>query len=236
MPLIVVHDVGWPHARRDTYYAPERIPAAHRQPLVENASLDPTEPGVADAGIPFRWAAEREGGPANGVLTAIEDFLADHGEHAYATVPLFWGIGVIWPADAPYAASLETTLRPWADNPTLARVESHRVAHLVGLCRTLSELSDLRGVSAEQELIIGAQTELLRRMLVSSAFGLAARLSSLRQGGKPLFSRAQVEAVLAIGNGHVAPQPPPGTGQVSSESDDASAAGPGSEPAASAAS
>jgi hypothetical protein len=199
LPLIVLHDVGWPHARRDTYYTPERIPPEHRQPVAENASLDPQEPGIADGGIPFRWAAEREGGPHNGVLTAVEDFMGERGDLELATVPIFWGIGILWSRDAAYAADLADAVRPWAENPMLERLEEHRVAHLVSLCRTVRALSDLEGVSAEQELIVGAQRELLERMRVSSALGIAERISRLRQGGKPLFSREEIDAALSIG-------------------------------------
>ncbi len=35
LPLILCHDVGWPHASRDSYYAPETIPPEHRQATVE---------------------------------------------------------------------------------------------------------------------------------------------------------------------------------------------------------
>ena len=30
LPLLLFHDVGWPHARRDDYYAADQIPAEHR--------------------------------------------------------------------------------------------------------------------------------------------------------------------------------------------------------------
>ena len=75
MPLLILHDIGWPLARRDAYYAPERIPAEHRQPLAHNTFLLPDEPGTADEGMPFACVAAREGGPRNGILTAVEDFL-----------------------------------------------------------------------------------------------------------------------------------------------------------------
>src|SRR3954453_17120702 len=32
-PLVILHDVGWPLGRRDTYHAPESIPGDQRQPL-----------------------------------------------------------------------------------------------------------------------------------------------------------------------------------------------------------
>ena len=34
-------------------------------------------PGIAKYGFPYRWPAEHEGGPENGVLTAVEDFAAN---------------------------------------------------------------------------------------------------------------------------------------------------------------
>ena len=65
LPLLLFHDVGWPHARRDTYYAPERIPEEHRQPLAHDAASPPANPGAAD-GLPFEWARRARAGPATG--------------------------------------------------------------------------------------------------------------------------------------------------------------------------
>src|ERR671914_242493 len=76
-----------PDPRRDTYYAPERIPEEQRQPLAHNAGLAPGEPGVVENGLPFTWAAEREGGEGNGTLTAIEDFMAERAGLRLAVVP-----------------------------------------------------------------------------------------------------------------------------------------------------
>ena len=96
------HDVGWPHARRDTYYAPDRIPEEHRQPLARNTGLTPGEPGVDPARAAVRIRGGAEGGPRNGVLTAIEDFM-DRGEGLrLGRVPAFFGFGVLWARDAPY--------------------------------------------------------------------------------------------------------------------------------------
>ena len=33
LPLLLFHDVCWPHGRRDAYWTPDRIPPEHRQPL-----------------------------------------------------------------------------------------------------------------------------------------------------------------------------------------------------------
>ena len=67
------HDVCWPHGRRDDYYAAEQIPEADRHP-VGGGKLVPGDPGVHDHGLEYPRSAAREGGPRNGVLTAIEDF------------------------------------------------------------------------------------------------------------------------------------------------------------------
>jgi hypothetical protein len=200
LPLLVLHDIGWPHARRDTYYAPERIPAERRQPLTENASLDPLEPGVASGGLPFKWAATREGGPRNGVLTAIEDFMDGREELDFAAIPLFFGIGVIWDRGSPGADDVARLVAPWRSNEMLKRVEEHRVAHLVALCKTLRALSDLQGISAHQE-------DLLRRMLDSSAFAIGERVSRLKQRGHPMFSRDQVREALYEGAREPEPEP-----------------------------
>jgi hypothetical protein len=178
MPLIALHDVGWPHARRDTYYAPDRIPPEQRQPLMEDVLLAPGEPGAASAGIPFRWAAEREGGPRNGVLTAVEDFLSETPGLNFALVPAFFGLGIVWPEDAPWAAAIRTVVEPWDRDPALARLESVRLTHIV------------------QRYRLDRQRELLRSLLDSRAFAVAERISRLRQGGDPVFSREQIRRVL----------------------------------------
>ena len=66
MPLLMLHDIGWPLSPAGGYYAPERIPAEHRQPLAFNTYLAPEEPGTLDEGMPFACVAAREGGPRTG--------------------------------------------------------------------------------------------------------------------------------------------------------------------------
>ena len=78
-PLLVFHDVLWPLARRDQYAAPDRIPAEHRHPYGEDIKVVPGNPGTVERGLPFEWGALEEGGPRNGVVTAIEDFMEEQG-------------------------------------------------------------------------------------------------------------------------------------------------------------
>ncbi len=77
---IFFHDVGWPYAKRDMYYQPDSIPKEYRHPFSTNgmiygqSTLSPTHGrgrGLCNA--------EHEGGPKNGVLMAIEDFLDERG-------------------------------------------------------------------------------------------------------------------------------------------------------------
>jgi hypothetical protein len=178
MPLVLLHDVAWPHARRDTYYEPERIPPEHRQPLVQDALLAPGVAGTASTGLFFPWAAAREGGSANGVLTAVEDFLDERQGLRFAVIPAFFGLGVLWPADAPWAAAIAEIVEPWDRNPVLERLEATRVAGLVDQVR------------------LARQEALLRSFLNSRAFTLAERLSRVRQRGEPVFSREQVRRVI----------------------------------------
>jgi Methyltransferase domain len=178
LPLLALHDVCWPHARRDTYYAPERIPPEHRQPLARDAMLAPEEPGVASSGLRYPWAAEREGGSRNGVLTAIEDFTEERDGLRLALVPAFFGLGLLWSEEAPWAGAVAEFVAPWDRKPVLERLEADRVSSIVDGIR------------------LDRQQELLRALLRSRAFGLAERLSWLRQRGEPVLSRAWVRRVL----------------------------------------
>jgi hypothetical protein len=77
-PLTFVHDVSWPYGRRDLYYAPETIPAEHRQPA-RRAGVVPSRAELSDdAGLNRTSChAVEQGTPRNGVLTAVEDFISE---------------------------------------------------------------------------------------------------------------------------------------------------------------
>ena len=96
LPLLLCHDVCWPHARRDSYYTPEAVPIEARQPIVQGGYLHPGIPGTHDGGLIYKWPAATEGGPGNGVMTAIEDFVGTRDGVRLAVVPAFFGLGVLW--------------------------------------------------------------------------------------------------------------------------------------------
>ena len=190
LPLIVLHDVGWPHARRDTYFEPEEIPAEYRQPMVEGAHLVPEESGTTDRGLLFHWAAEREGGARNGVLTAVEDFVAEQEALRLAVLPVFFGIGVVWAENAPWAGRVAELLAPLDRNPVLEWLEANRVHNLARRNVMVADAGTLAQRVAAQDGEIAAlqqsleeQRALLRALLESRAFASADRLARLTRRG-----------------------------------------------------
>jgi GT2 family glycosyltransferase/glycosyltransferase involved in cell wall biosynthesis len=95
-PVTLLHDIGWPYGRRDLYYDPATIPARRRQPHARQGVL----PGQAELdrlGVnPHLENARLEGTPANGVLTAVEDFIAESpAEWRFHSIPGLSGLGVL---------------------------------------------------------------------------------------------------------------------------------------------
>lgn len=129
--LVFYHDVSWPWARRDLYYAPDRIPKEHVQPHAWDRGVALDVPGVVVGG--FRgeggWAAAlKEGGPRNGVLTAIEDFVKGKEQRlGWAQIPAVFGLGILFDRQAPWAGDLARFLMPYHMNPLLARLERNRL-------------------------------------------------------------------------------------------------------------
>ncbi len=173
LPLLLFHDVSWPHARRDDYFDPAVIPADSRQPIQEGGGLYPGVAGLREGGLPYRYPAVREGGGRNGVLTAVEDFVAARDDVRLAVVPAFFGLGVVWRDEAAWADALGALLAHWDRNPLLERLEANRVLHLAS-----SHFQMVEAVKAQQRA--ARQEAVLRRLLDSSAFAVAERLSRLR--------------------------------------------------------
>jgi hypothetical protein len=195
LPLLLFHDVCWPHGRRDDYFAPEQMPAEARHPLVgPEAGIVPGDPGTRADGLPYPQSAAQEGGPRNGVLTAIEDFVAERDGLHLTVVPAFFGLGAVWDDGAPWAASLAALLGPWDRHPVLARLEQNRV-------RALAERHACRVGTWQLQEAMGRREAMLRRLLESSAFAVAERLSRLRvRAGiatdQPAVSREEISRAL----------------------------------------
>jgi hypothetical protein len=174
LPLLLFHDVLWPHGRRDDYFDASAIPAGARHEIVgEGEGIYPGESGAASGGLPYPHSAAHEGGSGNGVLTAIEDFVAARDGLRLAIVPAFFGFAVAWDTAAPWSADLARILDPFDRHPVLERLEANRIEHLARAYRHQTEIWELQSQVSRQRVV-------LKRLLDSSAFAVAERLSRIR--------------------------------------------------------
>jgi hypothetical protein len=200
LPLLLFHDVCWPHGRRDDYFDVEQIPAPARHPVAGGAGgIFPGHPGLRPDGLPYPHSAAHEGGERNGVLTAVEDFVADRDGVRLAVVPAFFGFGAAWHTDKPWSQEITRIVDPFDRNPLLERLEANRVAHLAQEYATLVELWALRERLVRQETV-------LRRLLASGAFSVAERMSRLRAAAgiateQSVVSKDEIRRVLSAPNG-----------------------------------
>lgn len=94
---IFLHDVCWPYGRRDMYYQPETVPERYRQPYEQKGIVRGRSELSEDSPVNAEhYNATSEGGPRNGVLTAVEDFLKEHsGDYLFFHVEEEFGLGVL---------------------------------------------------------------------------------------------------------------------------------------------
>jgi hypothetical protein len=196
LPLLLFHDVCWPHARRDTYYAADRVPEDQRPPIGEGVGLAPGNPGVDPLGLPFPWAALREGGPRNGTVTAIEDFIENREGLRFAIVPAFFGFGIVWAEDVGGADRIAELVGHLDRHPVLERLEWNRVEHVVAGYARREMIGFLRVRVEELEDRVRQHEHLLRQMLDSRAFTVAEYVSRAYQRGVPAVSRERVRRML----------------------------------------
>jgi cephalosporin hydroxylase len=101
MPVIVCHDTLWPYAYRDLYYDPGSIPPEFLQPF-RRAGVLPGHTELVDSGglNVHLCHAEKEGGPRNGVKTAINDFLSHTGQQFFVVeLPVLYGLTLLIPTE-----------------------------------------------------------------------------------------------------------------------------------------
>jgi hypothetical protein len=96
-PIVFLHDLAWPYGRRDLYYDPSTIPAQYRQPHEQKGILPNRSELVADRGMnEILWNACHEGGARNGVLTGVEDYLAQSQlDFDFLNLPIYYGFGIL---------------------------------------------------------------------------------------------------------------------------------------------
>jgi GT2 family glycosyltransferase len=146
-PLVLLHDIGWPYGRRDLYYEPQSIPEAHRQPHARMGIVL----GQAELGIGINEHLDNavlESTPANGVLTAVEDFVAEsQAEWRSFSIPGLSGLAILATdtllAEYPAVEALLARI----DEPELLRTQCEAIEHAriqlelkhAGLSRRLAE-------------------------------------------------------------------------------------------------
>ena len=201
-PLVVLHDVAWPWGERDLYYAPGDLPAEAVHPHTYDHGVTLGSSGVVAGGFRSegRFAAALEaGGPANGVRTAVDDFLRDHEELRLAVIPCIFGLGVVYPASAPWAEAVARFLGPYDANPVLARLEHNRLALYLKVLELHDDLKAVRGHVEDLALRV-RDVEVENRALWARVGELEAREVSARRVREEVatLSRSRALAVAEM--------------------------------------
>jgi cephalosporin hydroxylase len=97
LPLLILHDVGWPYGRRDLYYAPSQIPDEFRQPHAQRGMTPGRARLLKQGGMNITLDnALEEGGERNGVLTGLDDFIAEHDRPIRKLIiPIYYGLAIV---------------------------------------------------------------------------------------------------------------------------------------------
>lgn len=167
-PLMCLHDVGWPYARRDLYYDPDTIPEDARHPHAKKGILPDTKELVAEGGLNAHLDnALNEGGPRNGVLTAVEDFLEETGEFRFSLLHGFNGLGILY-TDAhksrvPFLAQVDPGSKDLVVALETARL-NRQIAHADDLRRLRKRVEDrddrIRALTTERKELIASNKRL----------------------------------------------------------------------------
>lgn len=134
--IVVLHDVCWPSARRDSYYSPSSIPLEQQHASSYEAAIVPDFSGIVKTGFCSEGQfalALKEGGPQNGVLTAIEDFISQRGEMSFDIIPAVFGLGVLRRTGHPLEKNISAILPAPGYAALLARLEANRMENWINL-------------------------------------------------------------------------------------------------------
>ena len=171
---MILHDVGWPYGRRDLYYDPATIPEEHQQPWRRAGVRRGSERLVGAGGLGLNADlahADQEGGPRNGVMTAVEDFVAQHDRPLrLVTVPALFGLAVLVEeerlADRPaIAAQLD-----WIESAE-GRERILRLAEDFRLDALVYEQFLLRKLSDQVETVSRRYLDVVKEVIAEEAYG-----------------------------------------------------------------
>jgi predicted O-methyltransferase YrrM len=148
---IFLHDVGFPCGRRDSYYDPRDIPDEARHPHRFDRGVTTGAEKLIVGGFrgegAFAWA-EPHGGPANGVLTAVEDFVATHVGYVYRSIDAVFGLGVLTKEGSSADRAISEIFAPY-DNALVRRLEQNRLELYLRVIALQDELAAIRAASAQ---------------------------------------------------------------------------------------
>jgi hypothetical protein len=129
--VVALHDVLWPCSRRDLYYQPSTVAAEDTLPETDEGSTvwhDETTPAGFVGGGAFT-IAQQAGGEHNGVLTAVEDAVAQGGgDWLLEIVPAVFGMGVVARKGSTGTEALMAALAPYTSSKLLSTLENNRIA------------------------------------------------------------------------------------------------------------
>ena len=192
-PILVFHDTSWPWARRDAYYEVSRIPEDFQQPH----GLGPISPracGWAKDGIDMGLVcAATEGGPRNGVRTAIEDGFVDReAEFDIRSLGAFFGLTVAVPrARLEKAPEIGTVLQDLSPSPSLrSMIDLLELGRLEGTRAILSlyrAFGGEAGQAAAAPATAPAERPLQTAMPVEVWRGIQRGLGTQRYKGRQMF-------------------------------------------------
>jgi len=125
-PIVFLHDVGWPYARRDLYYNPENIPENYRQPFKKLGMYPGKNALMEKGGLNSNlYNAVYENNPKNGVLTAIEDFIDESNlEFSLKIVNAFNGLGILYQKNDEIEDIIENVI---TNSDLLDKIETDRI-------------------------------------------------------------------------------------------------------------
>lgn len=151
--LIFLHDVGWPCARRDMYYDPTHVPPEFRQPYARaEDGISLTDPLVIKGFLHGPHWALQEGGPRNGVLTAIEDFVqhvAQSTRYLWVNIPAILGLGILIDEHHPKINELAQFYAPYHNHPLIALLEEDRILQHMGMVALNDKLTRIASTVTE---------------------------------------------------------------------------------------
>ncbi len=207
-PVVFLHDTQWPYARRDLYYHPETIPEAFRKAYAKKGMSQDSGMLLDEGGLnPTMWHAVEENSLQNGVLTGIEDFLAQSKlQLRFVTVPGLHGLGIIASetvlADYPELSAFLHTLQ--ASPPLKAHMEvmeKERVTTAINLYTLEQEAKkalDLQQAAFDAELFAVEQNSTAALYIAKNEASIALQLAEERLARTLQSVREESEKTIAI--------------------------------------